>query len=178
MVIKIKEVTIGRNRKWAWDYGNGVGYNVSITIEGTTAKDTVEDMIKTAILELVPIESSEQTRCRNIFDIARLQGEIEYKEESVVADRVASERKEIPNLTTDSNALPETNIEQKPKRGKPYTYYKPSNIEEKVRLCNNDPCPYYLRWVKDKGFEHGKFDPNKNVWSYIDDRCEYYSGGS
>lgn len=80
MVIKVKEISISRGRKWAWNYGNAVGYNVSITIEGTTVKDTVEDMVKTAILEIVPMESAEQSRCKDIVDIVQLQEGIEFKE--------------------------------------------------------------------------------------------------
>lgn len=80
MVIKVKEITIGRGRKWAWDFGNSVGFNVSITIEGTTVKDTIEDMIKRAISELIPMQEKERERCRDVYDIAELQEDIKYNE--------------------------------------------------------------------------------------------------
>ena len=80
MVIKVKEITIGRGRKWAWNFGNSVGFNVSITIEGTTVKDTIEDMIKRALSELIPMQEKEQERCRDVYDIAELQEGMEFKE--------------------------------------------------------------------------------------------------
>ena len=99
MVIKVKEITVGRGRKWAWDYGNSVDYYVSITIEGTTAKDTVEDMIKTAISEIVPMESSEQDRCRNIYDIAEVQAGMEFKE---TLDKVVEKTAKEPAVRRSS----------------------------------------------------------------------------
>ena len=80
MVIKVKEITIGRSRKWAWDFGNSVGFNVSITIEGTTAKDTLEDMSTAGIVAILPLQEKEQERCRDVYDIGQLQEGIEFKE--------------------------------------------------------------------------------------------------
>lgn len=51
----------------------------------------------------------------------------------------------------------------------------------KVRKCNNEPCPYYLtcpyylKYDSELGtYQHGKYDPNTKVWSYVDDTCEFY----
>ncbi|MHA2345056.1 MAG: hypothetical protein ACXADW_24710 [Candidatus Hodarchaeales archaeon] len=62
-------------------------------------------------------------------------------------------------------------------RGKPYQWFKTSE-GDKVRLCNNAPCPYYLKWNSEqKTYEHGKYDHNTKRWVFVDDRCEYYGGG-
>ena len=80
MVIKVKEITIGRSRKWSWDFGNTVGYTISVTVEGTTAKDTVEEMRRNAMNELLILLDTEQERCRNVYDIAHIQEDINFKE--------------------------------------------------------------------------------------------------
>jgi hypothetical protein len=79
MVVKIKEISIGRGRKYTQNY-QSVDYHVGITIEGTTVKDTVEDMIQRAISELSSMETWEQDRCRNVIDVISLEENREYKE--------------------------------------------------------------------------------------------------
>lgn len=62
------------------------------------------------------------------------------------------------------------------KKGK-YTWYAVEG-GGKVRKCNNEPCPYYLKWNDEaKTYEHGKYDANTKVWSYVNDRCEFYTQG-
>lgn len=49
----------------------------------------------------------------------------------------------------------------------------------KIRKCNNDPCPYYLKYNEDmKKYQHGKYDVNTNMWVYVQEGCDYYQGGS
>lgn len=105
MVIKVKEISIGRGRKYTWDY-QSVDYHIGITVEGTTAKDTVEDMLKKAIEELTPIEASEQDRCRFVYEGSTLLEEVEYKdkvEKSVEQTNVSPEGN---SGNTDSKPLP------------------------------------------------------------------------
>jgi len=60
---KIKEISIGRSRKYAWDFGNAVGYNINITIEGDES-DIIE-MKEMAYKELTIMAIKEEERCRN-----------------------------------------------------------------------------------------------------------------
>jgi len=79
MVVKVKEISIGRGRKYSQNY-QSVDYHVGITIEGTAVKDTVEDMIKRAVSELASLEIGEQSRCRDVIDIIGLEEDREFKE--------------------------------------------------------------------------------------------------
>lgn len=173
MVIKIKEITISRSRKFAWNYGNGVGYNVSITIEGTTAKDTIEDMRKEAITALMPLETEEQTRCKDVMDIAELKNGIEFKQDfdgSINITKEPAVRKPEPQFKE------ETIVIQTKGKGK-YEWF-PLLEGGKVRRCESKGCTYYLRWNDDiKKYQHGKYDANTKVWSYTHDICDYWEGG-
>lgn len=61
------------------------------------------------------------------------------------------------------------------KKGK-YTWY-PLRDGGKVRKCNNEGCPWYLKYNDKKNtYEHGKYDPNNQTWSYIQDYCDFYGG--
>lgn len=108
-MIKVKEITIGRSRKWAWDFGNSVGYNISITIEGTTAKDTVEDMRKAGLKALLPLQNREHDRCGAVFDVDRLREEMEFDdkvEKSSGKNNVIKKVLEpVESLPPDSKAL-------------------------------------------------------------------------
>ncbi len=189
MVIKVKEITIGRGRKWAWDFGNSVGFNVSITIEGTTVKDTIEDMIKRAISELIPMQEKEQERCRDVYDIADLQAGVEFKEavEKSVDPRVAvrvrgtstsGEEQHSTDLKTTASGHPVEKLETLPKpmvtkTGK-YTWYSLKG-GGKVRKCNNEGCDLFLKYSEEKStYEHWKYDANTKVGVYAQDRCDYY----
>ncbi len=63
MAPKIKELAIFRIRKYAWEYGNTVGYNIGITIEGNES-DTME-MKEMAYKELTTLAITEGERCRD-----------------------------------------------------------------------------------------------------------------
>ncbi len=106
MVIKVKEIMIGRSRKWAWDFGNSVGFNLSVTIEGTTAKDTVPDIIKTGLIEIGAMEIKETERCRNVYDIAQFKADEEFNskvENPTLGDGIPEDAR-YP--ATDEKALP------------------------------------------------------------------------
>ncbi len=69
---KIKEINIGRSRKYAWMYGNSVGYNINITIEGD--ESDIMEMKSIAYNELTIMAVKEGDRCR---DEAGANAEIE-----------------------------------------------------------------------------------------------------
>ena len=69
--MKIKEITISRSRRWAWDYGNSVGYDVSVTVEG----EDIDEMRKGTIKELQGLEDHEDNRCRDTIDLLEYQKE-------------------------------------------------------------------------------------------------------
>ncbi len=61
----IKEIMITRGRKWAWDFGNSVGYNVGLTFdidEDNKDFDLVRQEIIKALQKLV---IAEEIRCRD-----------------------------------------------------------------------------------------------------------------
>jgi len=60
---KVKEITIHRGRQYAWDYGNNIGYNIGIVIEGD--ESDIMEMKEMAYKELNTLEIKEQERCRN-----------------------------------------------------------------------------------------------------------------
>ncbi len=60
---KIKELSIGRSRKYAWMYGNSVGYNINITIEGD--ESDIMEMKSIAYNELTIMAVKEEERCRD-----------------------------------------------------------------------------------------------------------------
>jgi len=104
LVIKVKEITINRGRKFAWKYGNGVGYGIGTTVEGTTAKDTLEDMRKVAIKTLNELETGEQTRCKDVMDIAELKEGMEFKEALENATTEPAVRKATPGFRNSTPA--------------------------------------------------------------------------
>ena len=197
MVIKVKEITIGRGRKWAWDFGNSVGFNVSVTIEGTTAKDTVVDMIKRAIVEIGAMEIGEQERCRNVYDIAELKEGMEYKEAVDTSVAVNGSLEEGDEHGAERNrvltSIPTESQTAEPAVRKPEPQFKKETIVVsktgkyewfpdagggKVRKCEISPCTCYLKYNEDIGkYQHGKYDPNTKVWSYTHDVCDYWEGG-
>ena len=69
---KIKEISIGRSRKYAWKFGNSVGYNINITIEGD--ESDIMEMKSIAYNELTIMTVKEEDRCR---DEAGANAEIE-----------------------------------------------------------------------------------------------------
>ena len=87
------------------------------------------------------------------------------------------------NKSLEKTTVKET-IEQIPKSNqKPTTpttgKYKwlPLKDGGKVRACNNKPCPYFLKYNDEKKrYEHGKYDPNTEIWTYVDDNCDFYGG--
>ena len=166
MVIKVKEITIGRGRKWAWDFGNSVGYNISVTIEGTTAKDTVEEMRRVGMNELLVLQDNEQERCRDVYDIAELQNGMEYKESLEKAQQSTSSGHPVEKL--------ETKPDPKVSKAGKYTWY-PLHGGGKVRKCNNEGCDLFLKYSEEKStYEHWKYDANTGVGVYAQDRCDYY----
>lgn len=64
--MKVKEITIGRGRKYTADY-KSINYHVGITIE-SEGDDLVEDMIVEANNRVVDMESGEDIRCRLIIE--------------------------------------------------------------------------------------------------------------
>ena len=84
-------------------------------------------------------------------------------------------------ITTKSNNKPDTETKggtsiSPPKKAK-YTWF-PVAEGGKVRTCNNEPCPYFLKYNEELAtYQHGKYDANTKVWSYVDDRCEFYGEG-
>ncbi len=60
---KIKEISIGRSRKYAWKFGNSVGYNINITIEGD--ESDIMEMKEMAYKELTALAIKEEERCRD-----------------------------------------------------------------------------------------------------------------
>ena len=103
--MKIKEISIGRGRKYSQNY-QSVDYHVGITIEGTTVKDTVEDMMKKAIVELGALEIGEQERCRDVIGIIGLEEDREFKE---TVNKVA---KKVVNKVTKMLPEPQFNKEK------------------------------------------------------------------
>ena len=103
--------------------------------------------------------------------------DLEYPIEKLeITEEVVEKPKRLPKSTlqTDTETKEGTSISP-PKKGK-YTWYKVEG-GGKVRKCNNEPCPYYLKYNEELGtYQHGKYDPNTKVWSYVDDNCEFYGG--
>ena len=60
---KIKEMFINRGRKYAWDYGNDVGYQIGILISGD--ESDIMEMKEMAYKELTALAIKEEERCRN-----------------------------------------------------------------------------------------------------------------
>lgn len=189
MVIKVKEITISRGRKFAWNYGNGVGYNVGITIEGTTAKDTVEDIIKKAILEIVPMESSEQDRCRNIYEIAMLQDDREFKE---TMDKVV-EKKGFKKVDPKADNWKEPAVRRSSPgfRTEKEAQFKKEKIEVSDDIVEFDgreykkftPCKYkcgmWSAWPSDYKQGDRKLHMNPMTKEVIGTECpKYAEGGS
>lgn len=110
MVIKVKELTIGRSRKWAWDYGNTVGFTISVTVEGTTVKDNPEDMKRMAMNELLVLQDNEYERCRNEYDIADLNAQLEFDDKveksEVLSGQGLTDILPTSDFPSDSKALP------------------------------------------------------------------------
>lgn len=117
-------------------------------------------------------------------EVIALLKSINIKIEALQAQMVMFQEALQPDMeykVPKSNKKPDTETKggdsiSPPKKGK-YTWFQVEG-GGKVRNCNNEPCPYYLKYSEEKGtYEHGKYDPNTKVWSYVDDRCEFYGGG-
>ncbi|KKK91884.1 hypothetical protein LCGC14_2708480 [marine sediment metagenome] len=60
---KIKELVIHRNRKYAWKYGNSVGYNIGLTVEDD--ESNLMEMKELIHKELTTLAITEEERCRD-----------------------------------------------------------------------------------------------------------------
>ncbi len=60
---KIKEMFINRGRKYAWDYGNDVGYQIGVLISGD--ESDIMEMKEMAYKELTIMAETEKERCRD-----------------------------------------------------------------------------------------------------------------
>lgn len=60
---KVKELSLHRSRKYAWDYGNNIGYNIGIIISGD--ESDILEIKEMAYKELNTLEAKEQDRCRD-----------------------------------------------------------------------------------------------------------------
>lgn len=94
---KIKELTIHRSKKYAWDYGNGVGYNIGMTIEGD--ESDILDMKRMAYEELNILEAKEQERCRDVAEGEKALREIKEIESTPVVEK---KEKPLPKLPRDT----------------------------------------------------------------------------
>jgi len=63
MAPKIKELVIHRNRKYAWQYGNSVGYNIGLTVEDD--ESNLMEMKELLHKELTTLAITEEERCRD-----------------------------------------------------------------------------------------------------------------
>lgn len=61
-----------------------------------------------------------------------------------------------------------------------FTWYHLGDPKEfKVRKCGNSGCPYFLKYNSEtKKYEHWKFDIISGERGFVDDRCDFYEGGS
>ena len=184
MVIKVKEITISRSRKFAWNYGNGVGYNVSITVEGTTAKDTIEDMRKEAITALMPLETEEQTRCKDVMDIAEVQAGMEFKQELEDTMEQTAKEPKVVNARQIRRSSPGFKTEKE-------AQFKKEKIEVSDDIVEFDgreykkftPCKYkcgmWSAWPSDYKQGDRKLHMNPMTKEVIGTECpKYAEGGS
>ena len=99
------------------------------------------------------------------------QPDLEYLSDTRVEEEIIPKS----NLKTDTETMGGT-IPAPPKKKGKYTWY-PLKDGGKVRVCNNEPCPYYLKYNEEiKTYQHGKYDPDSKEWFYMDDNCEFYGG--
>lgn len=155
MVIKVKEITIGRGRKYSQNY-QSVDYHISVTIEGTTAKDTLEDLRKEAITTLTALEMEEQTRCRDVMEITELQEEIEFKEavEKTTASGHPVEKLEVSNDIVEYD-------------GRKYKKFIPCKYK----------CGMWTAWATDYKQGDRKLHMNPMTKEIIGLECPKYAGG-
>lgn len=80
------------------------------------------------------------------------------------------------SMAQHTDSKPQIEVREETIQKGKYTWY-PLKDGGKVRKCNNAPCPYYLKWNDEKKtYEHGKYEPEKMRFYYVDDRCEFYGG--
>ena len=59
---------------------------------------------------------------------------------------------------------------------KEFTWYILSD-GKKVRKCNNEPCPFFLKYNDETGkYEHGDYDMNSNEWTFKQHSCKFWKG--
>jgi len=57
---------------------------------------------------------------------------------------------------------------------KEFTWYILSD-GKKVRKCNNEPCPFFLKYNDETGkYEHGDYDMNSNEWTFKQHSCKFW----
>ncbi len=87
---KIKEMFINRGRKYAWEYGNDVGYQIGILISGD--ESDIMEMKEMAYKELTTLAIKEEERCR---DEAGANAELERIKQTEKTDTL---EKPLPKL--------------------------------------------------------------------------------
>lgn len=149
MVIKVKEISIGRGRKYTQNY-QSVDYHIGVTVEGTTAKDTIEDMRKAGIEALNKLEIEEQSRCRDVIDIINHEETREFTdkvEKSSGKNNVIKNALEpVESLSPDSKALPELKSVDPLKKQPKTTKKIPANGQYKVAGSPCNRCNGYITW--------------------------------
>jgi len=97
--MKVKEITIGRGRKYSNNY-QSVDYHVGITVEG---EEDPEKLINYANTNLMVVESHEEIRCKLVI-------------EEIKAEQIADFKKTYNNVTkkiAKDNQFPKETLEVK-----------------------------------------------------------------
>ena len=99
---KIKEMFINRGRKYAWDYGNDVGYQIGILISGD--ESDIMDMKEMAYKELTALAITEEERCRNEAGAEAELERIKQTEDFTPLEEVKTIeiKKTLPKLARDT----------------------------------------------------------------------------
>lgn len=149
---KVKELIINRVRKYAWDYGNDVGYHIGITIGGDES-DIIE-MKEMAYKELTIMAITEEERCR---DEAGADAELERIKE-----------------TEDNASLPEetkiVGVEKQPINTKKVV----ANGKYKVASKRCNKCQGFISW---DGWTQGTLPIHVNVDGIIVGNGDCPKGG-
>lgn len=135
---KIKEMSFNRSRKYAWDFGNGVGYNIGITIEGNES-DVIE-MKRMAYTELATMTVHEKERCRD--------------------EKGAEEEMKRIKETEDNTSLPEETKIEGVKKQPIHTKKVVANGKYKVASKRCNKCQGFISW---DGWTQGTLPIHVNV---------------
>ncbi len=81
MVVKITAIEIKRGRKYSENF-QSAHYNVSVRIEATNAKDTLDDMRKVAMEGLMKLESEELIKVGDVIGVMGIEKEMMHEKRS------------------------------------------------------------------------------------------------